>query len=56
MVKASKMRFDEPWGMVCLYWTGGSPATAYAKASTQRLLIERGHPSALSAAAGTRLK
>ena len=42
IVKASKMRFDEPWGMVCLYWAGGSPATAYAKASTRKLLVERG--------------
>jgi hypothetical protein len=53
MVKASKMRFDEPWGMVCLYWAGGSPATAYAKALTQKLLIERVHPPALSAGAGS---
>jgi hypothetical protein len=53
MVKASKMRFDEPWGMVCLYWAGGSPATAYAKTSTRKLLVERGHPPALSAGAGT---
>jgi len=43
MVKSSKMRFDEPWGMVCLYWAAGSPATAYAKASTRNLLVERGH-------------
>jgi hypothetical protein len=30
-VKASTVRFDEPWGMVCLFWAGGSPNTAYAK-------------------------
>jgi hypothetical protein len=53
MVKASKVRFDEPWGMVCLYWAGGSPATAYAKAATRKLLIERGHPPSLSIGAGT---
>lgn len=52
MVKASKMRFDEPWGMVCLYWAAGSPATAYAKASTRKLLFERGQPPALSAGSG----
>src|SRR5262249_15305247 len=28
VVKASKMRFDEPWGMICLFWAGGSPQTA----------------------------
>jgi len=41
MVKASKTRFEEPWGMVCLFWAGGSPHTAYAKAITQRLTVER---------------
>ena len=39
MVKASKMRFDEPWGMVCLYWAGGSPPTAYAKVSPRNYLL-----------------
>ena len=48
----TKMRFHEPWGMVCLYWAGGSPAMAYAKLSTQQLLVERGHPPALTAGAG----
>ena len=52
MVRASTLRFDEPWGMVCLYWAGGSPATAYAKARTQQVSIERGHPPALSDGAG----
>ncbi len=48
MVKASKMRFAEPWGMVCLYWAGGSPDTAYGKASCKTFLVERGHPPALA--------
>jgi hypothetical protein len=42
MVKASKTRFDEPWGMVCLFWAGGSPNTAYAKIHAQRYALERG--------------
>lgn len=42
MVKASKTRFEDPWGMVCLFWAAGSPRTAYAKATTQRLTIEKG--------------
>jgi hypothetical protein len=49
MVRASRMRFDEPWGMVCLFWAAGSPQTAYAKAATQRLNIERGSQPALPA-------
>jgi hypothetical protein len=52
LASASRMRFDEPWGMVCLFWAAGSPHTAYAKAATQRLLIERSSHSAH--AAGTR--
>ena len=41
MIKASKTRFDEPWGMVCLFWAAGSPRTASAKAVSQRLQVER---------------
>jgi hypothetical protein len=52
MVGASRMRFDEPWGMVCLFWAAGSPQTAYAKATTQRFTIERGSRSALAAGKG----
>ena len=50
-MKKSKVRFDEPWGMVCLFWAAGSPQTAYGKASTQALPVERGAvPAALAAA------
>jgi hypothetical protein len=42
MIKSSKTRFDEPWGMVCLFWAGGSPRTASAKTVAQRLKLERG--------------
>jgi len=48
MVKASTTRFDEPWGMVCLFWAGGSPHTAYAKTIAQRLTVERGAQPALA--------
>jgi hypothetical protein len=44
MAKASKARFDEPWGMVCLFWAGGSSAAAYGKAVTQMLTVEAGNP------------
>jgi hypothetical protein len=51
IVKASKTRFDEPWGMVSLFWAAGSPQTAYAKAVTRNLIVEqRAHPAI---AAGT---
>lgn len=51
VVKTSKTRFEEPWGMVCLFWAGGSPRTAYAKAVTRALTtgvltVERGMYSA----------
>jgi hypothetical protein len=42
IIKASKTRFEEPWGMVCLFWASGSPRTASAKTVAQRLLLERG--------------
>jgi hypothetical protein len=42
MVKASTIRFDEPWGMVSLFWAAGSPHTSNAKALTQKLTLERG--------------
>jgi hypothetical protein len=51
MVKASKTRFDEPWGMVCLFWAGGSPITSYAKAVSQRLTLERGNQADIAAPA-----
>jgi len=51
MVKTSTTRFDKPWGMVCLFWAGGSPTTAYAKAVSQKLTVQRGSQPALAAAA-----
>lgn len=40
VVKTSKLRFDEPWGMVCLYWAAGSPSTSYGKLATPTLSLE----------------
>jgi hypothetical protein len=51
LVKASKTRFDKPWGMVCLFWAAGSPPTGYGKAVAQKLTVERGSQPALAAAA-----
>ena len=28
VVSQSKARFDQPWGIVALYWAAGSPPTA----------------------------
>jgi hypothetical protein len=36
-VKTSKVRFAEPWGMVCLYWSAGSPGTAHGKITENAL-------------------
>ncbi len=54
MIGNTKMRSDEPRGMVCLFWAGGSPATSYARLPTQQLLVERGHMPALAGAAKRR--
>ena len=51
MVKASKVRFAEPWGMVSLFWAAGSPDTAYGKLSASKIVLERGVPIAASMAA-----
>jgi len=51
LVKASTIRFDEPWGMLCLFWAAGSPHTAYAKAVARKLVVERGAQPALPATA-----
>ncbi len=42
MAKASKARFDEPWGMVSLFSASGSRSNAYGKAVTQALRLELG--------------
>lgn len=41
VARESKARFDEPWGMVALFWAAGSPMTSYAKAVTAHLAVER---------------
>jgi hypothetical protein len=42
MVKASRVRFDQPWGMVCLFWAAGSPHSASGKAVSRKLTVDRG--------------
>jgi len=39
MIKTSKVRFAEPWGMVCLYWSAGSPSTAHGRIREDALSI-----------------
>jgi hypothetical protein len=41
MAKASTIRFDEPWGMVSLFWAGGSPRLASGKITAGRLIVAR---------------
>jgi hypothetical protein len=43
VVHSSTMRFDKPFGMVALFWAAGSPPTAYGKAATKPVTLERGH-------------
>jgi hypothetical protein len=45
MAKASKTRFDEPWGMVSLFWASGASSGAYGKTVTQALTLELGNPT-----------
>jgi|KBSMisStaDraftv2_1062788.scaffolds.fasta_scaffold05075_1 hypothetical protein len=39
MIKTSKVRFAEPWGMVSLYWSAGSPNTAYGRITEDALSL-----------------
>jgi hypothetical protein len=48
IVKASKIRFAEPWGMVSLYWAAGSPASSYGKVVAGSFALERGHQPELA--------
>ncbi|HEX4748419.1 MAG TPA: hypothetical protein VH302_02655 [Bryobacteraceae bacterium] len=49
MVKTSKMRFDQPWGMLCLYRAAGAPPFAYAKITGLKTPLERGVQRTLAA-------
>ena len=51
MIQSSKMRFDEPWGMVSLYWAAGSPQTAYGKLTYSNRTVEKGVQPATVASA-----
>jgi hypothetical protein len=45
MAKASKARFDEPWGMISLFWASGFSSGAYGKTATQAFTLELGSPT-----------
>jgi hypothetical protein len=51
----SRMRFDDPWGMVSLFWSAGSPQPAYGKIARKDTVdLERGAvTTALAAGART---
>ena len=53
MVKASKVRFEQPWGMVCLYQSAGAPPSAYGKVTAGKLTFERGTQRTLAAGAAS---
>lgn len=47
MIKTSKVRFAEPWGMVCLYWSAGSPSTAHGRITEGELSMTASSKSGL---------
>lgn len=50
VAKTSKTSFHEPWGMVALFWSAGSPQTASARVVTQSVTLERRASAAVAAA------
>jgi hypothetical protein len=52
MVSTSKARFDQPWGLMCLFQAAGSPQ-ASGNLTTPALSIERTGAAALAATPGT---
>ena len=52
VVGSSKVRFDQPWGTVCLYWAAGSRRSS-GKLTSQNLTLarERGADAAVTAGA-----
>jgi len=50
VARTSKTSFDEPWGMVALFWAAGSPQTASARIATKSVTLERRAPAAIAAA------
>jgi hypothetical protein len=51
MVSSSKARFDQPWGLMCLFQAAGSPP-ASGNLTTQALSIERTGAAVLTATPG----
>jgi hypothetical protein len=52
VVGSSKVRFNEPWGMVCLYWAAGSRRSS-GKLNSQTLTLDRESGAAAVVTAGT---
>src|SRR5581483_2080179 len=50
-VKQSKVRFHEPWGMVCLFWASGSRQSS-GKLSAGNLIVDRPQPLEIGVMAG----
>lgn len=51
VVGSSKLRFDEPWGMVCLYWAAGSRSSS-GKLIAGKLVLDKRTPLAAASRAG----
>jgi hypothetical protein len=52
VVASSKVRFNEPWGTVCLYWAAGSRRSS-GKITTGTLLVQRDAPAETVSVAGS---
>jgi len=51
VIKQSKVRFHEPWGMVCLFWASGSRQSS-GKLTAGDWIIDRPQPIEVGATAG----
>jgi hypothetical protein len=49
VIGASKTRFDEPWGLVCLFWAAGSPSASARIVTSTNTLDLKTNQQALSA-------
>ena len=50
VVNSSKVRFREPWGLVCLYWAAGSRQSSGKMTAGKLVLQKEAQPAAVSAA------
>jgi hypothetical protein len=51
VVASSKVRFNEPWGTVCLYWAAGSRRSS-GKITAGTLVLQRNAPAEAASVAG----